>query len=59
MNCPKCGGVLEKRFFKEHVLWFCVVCNRGFPEPWLNAVKEETDMTLDFCEKVLKDGRSC
>jgi len=36
--CLKCGGVLEKHFIRDGVVWLCPQCCRGFYE-WM--LKEE------------------
>ena len=49
--CPKCNTGLEKRFFKETVIYYCPKCVRGYTESHLKAIREEIDMTLDLIEK--------
>jgi len=41
--CLKCGGVLERRFYRDGVVWYCPVCHRGFYE-WM--LKNENDGVL-------------
>jgi len=40
MNCLKCGGVLEKRFLMDGVVWYCPYCCRGFFE-WMLEEKRK------------------
>lgn len=57
--CPKCGNRLERRVFREQTYYYCNVCVRGFTEQHLQAIKEEIEVSIDFCDKVVENGRSC
>ena len=59
MICPKCGGVLERRIFHDKTYYYCSGCTRGFTEQHLQAIREEVDVTVGFCDKVVENGKSC
>jgi len=39
-SCLKCDGMLERRFFRDGVVWFCPQCCRGFYE-WMLKKEDE------------------
>ena len=53
--CPKCGGVLVRRVFREQVFYYCGGCVRGYPESLLRAVGEEVGMTFHLCDDESKE----